>query len=429
MENLGMRRALAMCVAFVMVLSLPRSLDAIVMFEPTDHVPISRLIHNTTQYVKAHPKDSGGYYMLGRLHSLAFAGNTRTIEIWKLATGSAYGLPVFPFLEPVPRPERTNTGTTLPETARWHLVESLHNYRRATELQPKQPMAFLGLGWMLEQGALFPDEINAPFKKPPQRAAAQEWRAQALAIYNYAAAHSAELYDANPQPETPEGLVIEANRAILRLLNGPDLSADQTADRDRARKVVESYEQRVRASTPAANQNSPQVFKSPQVISPIIFPLRGVGTLESLLAPGRIVSFDLAGDGAPKKWPWVNSDAGFLVWDPENQQHIDSGRQLFGSVTWWMFWRDGYAALAALDDDGNGWLEGDELAGIAIWRDINENGVCDPGEVIPLRNAGILRIAVRASGRTSKMPFNVQGIQFNDGTFKPTYDWMPESIQ
>jgi hypothetical protein len=64
---------------------------------------------------------------------------------------------------------------------------------------------------------------------------------------------------------------------------------------------------------------------------------------------------------------------------------IESGRQLFGSVTWWMFWRDGYQAPAALDDDGNGWLEGNELAGIAIWRDLNGNGVCDPSEIISLR--------------------------------------------
>jgi hypothetical protein len=133
----------------------------------------------------------------------------------------------------------------------------------------------------------------------------------------------------------------------------------------------------------------------------------------------------------------VNADAGFLVWDPENRQHIASCRQLFGSVTWWMFWRDGYQALAALDDDGNGWLEGKELQGIAIWRDTNGNGICDPGEVISLRDAGIVRIAVRATGRTSSgnsggpsgTLFNPLGIQLRDGTSLPTYDWTPVSVQ
>ena len=420
-----MRRILAVGLTFALLLSLPRSLDAIVMFTPTDDVPVGRLIANTTKYVKAHPKDSAGYYLLGRLHSLAFAGNTSKLQMWRYTRGydPVTILPQLDFLDSVPRMERTVPGKTLPEAARWHLSESLRNYRRATELQPKQPMAYLGLGWMLEQGALFADQLNAPFKNPRRRVAAQEWRAEALAIYRRLAANPREFYDTNPQPETPDGLRLEASRAILRLLPGPDLSPEEKADVERARKVNEEAQENAKK---AADGQLPG-FQH-QVISPIIFPLRGPAPLEALLAPDRVVSFDLAGNGIPAKWPWVNSDAGFLVWDPENRQHIESGRQLFGSVTWWMFWRDGYAALAALDNDGNGWLEGDELRGIAIWRDISGNGVCDPGEVIPLRDAGILRIAVRASGRTNGMPFSAQGIQLNDGTFRPTYDWTPESI-
>ncbi len=419
-----MRRALALCLASVMIFSLPRSLEAIVMFESTVSVPVSRLINNTARYVKANPKHSAGYYLLGRLHSFAFAGNTKT-DVWKHGALYDDGLRLVPFLEPIPRTPRTVPGNILPAAARWHLTESLRNYRRATELQPKQPMAFLGLGWMLEQGALYPDQIDAPFKTPPRRASAQEWRAEALAIYRRLAANPKDLYDAGPQPETPEGLRLEASRAILRVVAGSDLSPEEKADVERARKVNDDAQE---SAKKAADAQPNGHLGSPQVISPIIFPLRGPATLEALLAPERVVSFDLAGNGVPAKWPWVNSDAGFLVWDPENKQRIESGRQLFGSVTWWMFWRDGYQALAALDDDGNGWLEGNELAGIAIWRDINGNGVCDPGEMISLRDAGILRISVRSSGRTNGMPFSAQGIQLNDGTFRPTYDWTPESV-
>jgi hypothetical protein len=420
MENSVMRRVLAVCVAFGMVVSLSRPLDAIMAYPPTDSVPVYRLIINATKYVKAHPTDSGGHYLLGRLHSLVFAGNTRTLEVWRWTRGydPALSLPQVAFLEEVPRMERTVPGKVLPAEAREHLIESLRNYRRATELKPGQPLAFLGLGWMLEQGALFAEEVDAPFKNPPRRIAAQEWRAEALATYRYLAANSVSLVGSNPQPESPQEMLMEASQAILRLLPGPDLSPEEKAETGRARKAIESYQ--------ASSKNNPG--ERPRIISPIIFPMRGPEPLEALLAPERIVSVDLAGNGVLAKWPWVNSDAGFLVWDPENRQRVESGRQLFGSVTWWMFWRDGYAALAALDDDGNGWLEGDELAGIAIWRDINGNGVCDPGEVISLRDAGILRIAVRAIGRTSGMPFNPQGIQLTDGTFRPTYDWTPESV-
>jgi hypothetical protein len=425
MENSVMRRVLTVCLAFVMFFSLPRSLEAIVMFDPQVSIPVSRLIRNTARYIKANPSDSNGYYLLGRLHSFAFAGNTKA-EMSKYYTlYDPAALPPTPFLAPVPREERMVPGKILPAAARWHLTESLRNYRRATELQPKQPLAYLGLGWMLEQGALFPDQVDAPFKQPPQRASAQEWRAEALAIYRRLATNPKDLYDAGPQPESPEGLQLEASRAILRILPGPDLSPAEKADADLARKVNEDAEERAKKA--AAAQPDGRIGGR-QIISPIIFPLHGSAPLEALLAPERIVSFDLAGNGVPAKWPWVNSDAGFLVWDPENRQRIESGRQLFGSVTWWMFWRDGYAALAALDDNGNGWLEGDELAGIAIWRDVNGDGVCDSGEVIPLRDAGILRIAVRAVGRTRGMPFNPEGIQMSDGTFRPTYDWTPESV-
>jgi hypothetical protein len=47
------------------------------------------------------------------------------------------------------------------------------------------------------------------------------------------------------------------------------------------------------------------------------------------------------------------------------QREITSALQLFGNVTFWMFWRDGYAAMSALDDNGDGVLSGDNCRG---WR-------------------------------------------------------------
>jgi len=415
-----MRRIPTACVGVVLLICFARSLSAIVAYAPTDSVPVDRLIANTAKFVKAHPDDPSGYYMLGRLHSLAFAERSRTLEVWQYERGydPAVILPEIAFFEWVPRPVRTAPDQHLSEKPRQHLLESIRNYRRATELKPRWALAFLGLGWMLEQGAPFASDVDAPFVEAPRRVTAQEWLAQALATYRYLVANYAQLVVENPQPESPQAILMEASQGILRLLPGPNLSAEEKTETDRARKAIETFQQK------AANNRDAR----PHVVSPIIFPLRGPASLEALLVPGRVVPFDLAGDGVPEKWPWVNSDAGFLAWDPENRQRIESGRQLFGSVTWWMFWRDGYQALAALDDDGNGWLEGNELAGIVIWRDTNGNGVCDPGEIISLRDAGVVRISVRSTGRVRGMPFNPRGIEFSDGTFRPTYDWTPESI-
>jgi hypothetical protein len=98
--------------------------------------------------------------------------------------------------------------------------------------------------------------------------------------------------------------------------------------------------------------------------------------------------------------------------------------QLFGSVTWWMFWPDGWRALAALDDDGDGWLSGAELDGIAVWRDRNQNGVSDPGEVVPAADAGIVRIATHATSGER----NPRGVITRGGAL-PSLDWRVSPVE
>jgi len=125
----------------------------------------------------------------------------------------------------------------------------------------------------------------------------------------------------------------------------------------------------------------------------------------------------------------VHSATAILVWDPGKSGRIESGLQLFGSVTWWMFWKDGYQPLAALDDNGDRWPSGEELQGIAVWRDSNGNGISELGEVVPVRSVEITRIAVRASRIGAGAPFNPRGMYLNDGTVLPTYDWVPVEVE
>lgn len=68
---------------------------------------------------------------------------------------------------------------------------------------------------------------------------------------------------------------------------------------------------------------------------------------------------------------------------------VRSALQLFGNVTFWPFWENGYHALRSLDDDGDGQLAGDELRHLAIWRDGDANGRSTPAEVRPLAEWGI----------------------------------------
>ena len=94
-----------------------------------------------------------------------------------------------------------------------------------------------------------------------------------------------------------------------------------------------------------------------------------------------------------------------------------------------MFWEDGYQALDALDDNRDGVLSGDELRGLCVWRDANGNGVCDPGEVVPVQALGIESISVRATDSADGCPANVNGIRMRDGRVLPTYDWTTESVK
>ena len=161
-------------------------------------------------------------------------------------------------------------------------------------------------------------------------------------------------------------------------------------------------------------------------ITPIIFPVDG-GGFDMLVNENASAKFDLNGFNDGSTWPWVTRKAGILCWDPENSGKITSGRQLFGNSTFWMFFKDGYAALASLDDDQNGWLEGKELKGISVWIDRNENAVSDQGEVVQAASYGISRINTGVGDTFNSMPVQLNGIHLKNGQNLPTYDWTPMS--
>ena len=212
-------------------------------------------------------------------------------------------------------------------------------------------------------------------------------------------------------PSGDQPLAIEAGEGILRVINSLKGNAPSKAEKVEIERVTKAIK---------------KIRSKPTIVTPILIPLGEKTQLKEILAPETIVNFDLAGDGRGAKWSWVSSDAGILVYDPQSTGKISSGRQLFGNATWWMFFRNGYDAMAALDDNGDAWLRGKEVSGLAIWRDGNENGVSDAGEVLPLRDWNIAALAVRANGRDKNVLLHARGCEMSDGTFRPTYDWVAQ---
>jgi hypothetical protein len=150
--------------------------------------------------------------------------------------------------------------------------------------------------------------------------------------------------------------------------------------------------------------------------------------LESLLNEDSRVRFDLDGSGRTQSWHWVRSNTAILAWDATGSGNITSGRQLFGSVSWWIFFDNGYEALDALDDNRDGELAGEELNGIVGWLDRNGNGASEPGETTPIKQLGVRAIRVQATSTENGCPANRSGIRMAGGRVLPTYDWIATPV-
>ena len=139
----------------------------------------------------------------------------------------------------------------------------------------------------------------------------------------------------------------------------------------------------------------------PRWVTPLVVPLDDDVALRDLIDPQARVLFDADGSGIPRPWSWIRPKAAWLVFDRNGQGRITSALQWFGSVTFWLFWHNGYEALRSLDDNGDGAVSGRELQGLAIWRDENANGVSEPGEVRPATSWGSSPCPARTSFPTT----------------------------
>jgi hypothetical protein len=153
-------------------------------------------------------------------------------------------------------------------------------------------------------------------------------------------------------------------------------------------------------------------------------PLRADVPFERLVDLRSPVAFDFAGQGRKMQAGWLTKDAAWLVWDPKDKRRVASGFQLFGSVTWVASWANGYNALGALDDDGDGFISGEELTGLALWHDKNANGLSDGGEVEPVSAHRIMALKYAHTRLGDDLWVAGTGVIFEDGEIRPTYDWL-----
>jgi hypothetical protein len=225
-------------------------------------------------------------------------------------------------------------------------------------------------------------------------------------------------------------LADDSRHGEMSLRGLADFLAYQAA-KDYCRLVPEAQQPKVRRDIVAAAIKSFESLPPCSAITPILVPMRGATgpTLESLLAPQSRVKFDLDGTGRGSSWSWVRPETGILVWDPTAKGAITSGRQLFGSATWWMMFENGYAALDSLDDNRDGQISGPELRGIALWFDRDGDGVSDIGEVTPIERTDVQSLATDFTGTTPDGSLiSASGVRFKDGSCLPTFDWITRPL-
>ncbi len=373
-----LRIALALA---ALILALPAFVQSRYREPDLVNVPIERLIKNLEAIISKDPNNIQIRFNLARVHAMAYALKTDTAHVNKNEEnlGAWFGY------EPdhVPFKTVSTSDQNILKAAKEHLARAIEQYKEVLRLAPDNLSVSLGHAWCIDQSG-------------DKERAIKEYRE----VIETAWVNEKDLQHA---PLGWRSVTAEAAGYLVPLL-----------DKDKDSKEINVLQDRIKRTTAI-----------PRPITPIAIPLRDGMTELDFEDRSARVAFDADGTGLKKQWTWITSDAGWLVYDPHTTGKVVSALQMFGSVTFWMFWGNGYQALAALDNDRNGILTGRELDGLAIWRDINCDGISDRGEVRGLMEWGITGISCtyrRDNSHPDRIAFSPRGVVFRDGSTRATYD-------
>jgi hypothetical protein len=393
-------------IALIMVLVASGMANA--MFEPVIYqsVPIQRMLDNLEKLSQqpgiSDSDKSMREFQIGRLHAMAYALKTEqgrnkmcvVVDERKQNRELIYR-PESPKLakpELEPNFERLpdyyqfkvtpTTDTALIDASKKHLEQAIQHLNVAHLLAPDSQVINLGLAWCIDQSGNKTEALKL-YRKimkdswTVENASAEGPAFTAKSLYQEAALYA--LADLDPATDEQEIKVIEGRVAELS--------------------------------------------KKPRSITPIVVPLRADLMPRDLMQKAD-VSFDLDGQGKRRWSQWPSSRAGWLVYVGDGSKPINSGLQLFGQSSFWIFWKDGYDAMASLDDNADGKLTGRELQGLALWCDKNSNGICEPGEVRSLPEFAIVGLSCKKTVGIDGTIFSARGVDFADGTTGNTFDWI-----
>ena len=153
------------------------------------------------------------------------------------------------------------------------------------------------------------------------------------------------------------------------------------------------------------------------------------------------VPFDIDADGDLERvaWPSDVHEVGFLFLDRNGNGIPDSGSELFGDHTPLMNGQtaeQGFETLAELDSNRDGVISQLDAAWVrlALWRDLDRNGIGGSGEISPLSSLSIngLHLGPKWIGRRDRHgnAFRLQAhLALHSGAARPYYDVYLTTIQ
>ncbi len=156
---------------------------------------------------------------------------------------------------------------------------------------------------------------------------------------------------------------------------------------------------------------------------PLVLDLDGDGIETVGINPLAPVLFDHDNDGVRTGTGWIKSDDGLLVLDRNGNGTIDGGAELFGDNTpgaAGALAANGFIALQGQDSNGDGQINSQDTSytQLRVWRDLNQDGVSQAGELQTLSQAGIASIGV--AGTTTNVNLGNGNTQIASGSFTRT---------
>lgn len=163
----------------------------------------------------------------------------------------------------------------------------------------------------------------------------------------------------------------------------------------------------------AAKRNVTENFKG---VEPLVFDLDGDG-IDFISASQSLVAFDWNDDGFFDPTSWIDGDDAFLVIDLGLDGLIDQAAEL-------TFAESGTAGLTDLDrlrgydTNSDGVLDSNDaqFADFRLWRDLNQNGVSESGELVNLDSAGITAVSLTGTPVTPSPDASIYWFDINEDT-------------